>query len=184
MPRVDANVVVAGDGAVYVAPEATAFPSGSSGLAAPASPWDDLGWFSEDGVTADRARTESDLNVWQSTLPIRKLITGAPITIAGTLRQFDPDTLIAALGGGTFTSGATAGTFVFPDPSDVSVVAMIIDGIDGAYTFRFLFERVQIGGDMQVPLKASDAMNLPVTFNVLASTNNPKIISNHPAWLT
>ena len=184
MARTSGNVIVAGDGAVYLAPEATSFPSGSGGLAAPADPWVDAGWFSDDGTTVDRARQETDLNVWQSTLPIRKLITGAPVTIAGTLRQFDPDTLLAALGGGTFTAGVSSGSFVFPDPSDIAVQAMILDGIDGAYTFRFLFERVQIGGDMQVPLKSSDAMNLPVTFEVLASTNNPKIISNHPAWLS
>jgi hypothetical protein len=132
----------------------------------------------------DRSRQENDLGVWQSTLPIRKLITGAPVTIAGTLRQFDPDTLEAALGGGTFTAGASVGTFVWPAPSDVAVLTCLVDAFDGAYQFRTLFERIQIGGDMQVPLKSSDAMNLPITLGILASTNEPKTISNHPAWLS
>lgn len=181
MALTGSEVVVAGSGHIYTAPEATAFPTG---LAAPSASWTELGYTDEDGVTITRSRSSDDLNVWQSAEPVRKLITGVTMELSFVLRQFNPINLATALGGGDFTDGATFGTFVLPLPSDVDVLAMVIDGLDGSTQVRWLIERVQVSGDIEIHMNAQDSVNLPVTMNALASTNPPKILSNAAPFLT
>lgn len=185
MAETASEVFVAGDGHVWVAPEATSFPTAAKPFTAPSSTWKELGYITEDGVTFSRSRQEDDLRVWQSTEPVRKLITGADSTLAFTLRQFNPNNVITAFGGGTFVAGDSThpGVLTLPAPSDIAVMAMIIEGIDGSDAVRMLIERVQVGGDIEINLQAGDSMNLPVTFNVLSSTNPIKFQSTDAAWL-
>lgn len=177
------QVVIAGSGHVYVAPEATALPTL---IATPSGSYKELGYTTDDGVTYSRSRQTDDLAVWQSYDPVRTITTGATTEISFTLRQFNPDNVIAAFGGGTFTSGTSgsAGVLVLPAPSDVAVKVLIVDAIDGTHTVRWVFERVQVGGDIEINMQSGDAMNLPITFRGLASTDLPEIRSNHPSWTT
>src|SRR4029450_10568063 len=69
------HVTVAGTGAVYVAPEGTVLPSG---LAVPTTPWEDVGFVGEDGVSFTFSRDQEEINAWQSADPVRVLITNEP----------------------------------------------------------------------------------------------------------
>lgn len=175
------DVTVAGGGHVYLAPEATAFPTG---VAAPASEWIDVGYIDEDGVTFSRSRSSDALRAWQSNEPIRTLITGVDSTVAFVLRQFSPANVQYAFGGGSFTAGATFGTYDLPAPSDIDVLSMILQGIDGTEEVRVLYPRVQVAGDIEIQMTSDNALNLPCTFTVLASDDPVQIISNKASWLT
>lgn len=176
------EVVVAGSGHIYVADEGATVPTA---LGAPGVGWTELGYTTDDGLTYGRSRQQEGLPVWQSYQSVRTITTGADETIEFSLRQFNPDNVIEAFGGGSFTpgSGGTPGSLILPDPSDVQIRAMIIDAIDGDSTFRWIFLRVQVGGDLEVQMQSGDSMNLPLTFNGLAATTNPEIRSDHPAWV-
>jgi len=177
MPGLEAqNVVVAGSGAVWVAPEGTPMPADLTALV---TPWVDVGYVSEDGVTFTVSREQEEIRAWQSLDPVRVLVTGEPKTIAFELLEFDEDTLILMLRGGTVT-GTTTKVYTPPDPGVQDVRAMVIDGVDGAYTFRFCFPRVSLSGDVEWTLARSDAIRAPLEFSVLSSAAKWTILTNHP----
>jgi hypothetical protein len=173
------DVVVAGTGAVYVAPDGTAIPDD---LADPPSEWIDVGYTSEDGVTFTFSREQEDVNAWQVSTPVRVLVTNEPITIAAELLQFDRTTVMLAFRGGTFTGSAAPWVYTPPDAGASDVRALLVDAIDGAYQFRFGFPRVQLSEDVETQLVRSDAMRLPLTFNVLAAEEKWQIVSDHPGF--
>lgn len=176
MPGLEAqNVVVAGTGTVWVAPEDTPMPTD---LATLADPWVDMGYVSEDGTTFTVSREQEDIGAWQSLEPVRVLVTSEPKVIAFELMEFDTDSLLLAFRGGT-VAGTTVKTYTPPDPGASDVRAMVVDGKDGATTFRFCFPRVALQGDVEWVLTRSDAIRLPLEFQVLASEAKWTILSDH-----
>jgi hypothetical protein len=172
------HVTVAGTGAVYVAPEGTALPSG---LAVPTTPWEDVGFVGEDGVSFTFSRDQEEINAWQSADPVRVLITNEPKTIEYELLEFDRTSLLLAFRGGAF-SGTAPYVYTPPDPGVSDVRAMLIDGKDGAQTFRFAFPRVQLQGDLEFALLRTDAVRLTMEFGVLASSTKWQIVSDLPGF--
>jgi hypothetical protein len=174
------HVTVAGTGAVWVAPEGTPIPSG---LSAPPSPFEDVGYVGEDGVSFTFSRDQEEVNAWQSADPVRVLITNEPKTIEFELLEFDRTSILLAFRGGDF--GATSPyTYTPPDPGVSDVRAMLIDGQDGAQTFRFAFPRVQLQGDLEFALLRTDAVRLAMEFGVLASATKWQIVSDLPGFGT
>lgn len=177
MPGLEAgNVVVAGTGTVWVAPEGTPMPTD---LAPLDDPWNDMGYVSEDGVTFTISRDQEDIGAWQSLEPVRVLVTSEPKVIAFELMEFDTESLLLAFRGGE-VAGTTVKTYTPPDPGAEDTRAMVIDGIDGDSTFRFAFPRVGLQGDVEWSLVRSDAIRLPLEFQVLASSTKWTILSDHP----
>lgn len=177
------HVVVAGTGAVWVAPEGTALPADAT--AALAAPFEDVGYVSEDGVTFNISRDQEDINAWQSVEPVRVLITTEPKTITFELLQFDPITVMLALRGGTISGTAPSHKYVPPDAGASDVRTMVVDGIDGDEHYRFAFSRVQLQGDVEWNLRRTDAIRLPLEFGVLAPTaGDPPfiILTDSPDW--
>jgi hypothetical protein len=169
------HVVVAGTGSVYVAPEGTTLPAD---LAALAAPWADIGYVTEDGVTFTFSREQEDVNAWQSAEPIRVLVTNEPKTIAFDMLEFDRDAILLAFRGGSFAGASAPYTYTPPDAGVSDVRAMVIDGKDGASTFRFAFPRVSLSGDVEFQLLRTDALKLTTEFSVLASVTKWKLISD------
>jgi hypothetical protein len=170
------DVVVAGTGAVYVAPEGTTLPAD---LVTPLpAAWIDVGYVSEDGVKFTFDRNQEEVNAWQVSTPVRVLITEEPITIEFELIQFDRDTVLLAFRGGTFTGTAAPWTYEPPDAGASDVRAITVDAVDGAEHFRFCFPRVQISDAVEMSLVRSDATRLPLTFSVLAADEKWRIISD------
>jgi hypothetical protein len=178
------HVTVAGTGTVWIAPEGTAFPVG---LTAPIAPWLDAGYTSEDGVTLTLSRDQEEINAWQSADPVRVLITAEPKTIAFELLEFDRESIALAFRGGTWVDvpGPPAYyTYTPPAAGALDVRAMCIDGLDGAYKFRFNYPRVQLQGDVETSLVRTDAVRLPLEFAVLASTPSWSIVGDLPGFTT
>lgn len=173
------HVVVAGTGAVYVAPEGTTLPTD---LAALADPWEDVGYVSEDGVTFTFSREQEDVMAWQSAEPIRVLITQEPKTIELDLLEFDRATLLLAFRGGDFAGVSAPFTYTPPDAGASDVRALVIDGQDGDESFRFAFPRVQLSGDLEFQLVRTDALTLAMELSVLASATKWKLISDLPGF--
>jgi hypothetical protein len=173
------DVIVAGTGAVYVAPDGTPLPADLADLA---DPWTDVGYISEDGAQFTFSRDQEEVNAWQVSTPVRVLVTNEPITIAFELLQFDRATVALAFRGGDFAGSTAPWTYTPPDAGQSDVHAITIDAIDGDYQFRFAFPRVQLSEDVDFSLVRSDAVRLPLTFNVLAAQEKWEIISDHPAF--
>lgn len=172
------DVIVAGTGAVYVAPDGTVLPSD---LVTPLpAAWEDVGYVSEDGVTFTFSREQEEVNAWQVSTPVRVLVTNEPISIAFELIQFDQTTVMLAFRGGDVAGVAAPFTYTPPDAGAVDVRALTIDAVDGSYTFRYSFPRVQVSEDVESALVRSDAVRLPLTFNVLAAPEKWQIITDHP----
>jgi hypothetical protein len=169
------HVVVAGTGAVYVAPEGTTLPID---LAPLASPWEDLGFVSEDGVTFTFSREQEEVNAWQSAEPVRVLVTNEPKTIAFDLLEFDRESILLAFRGGAFSGSTAPFTYTPPDAGTTDVRALVIDGVDGDETFRFCFPRVSLSGDVEFQLVRTDAVTLSMEFSVLASATKWQLLAD------
>ena len=173
------NVVVAGTGSVYVAPEGTALPAA---LAALASPWVELGYVGEDGVAFGISRETEDVLAWQSNEPVRRLITAEPKTIGFELLEFGtPDTVKLALRGGTIAVATGVATLTPAAAGASDIRAMVVEAEDGDYTWRFCYAAVELSGDVEWSLLKSDATRLPLEFGVLAG--GWKIVTDHPDWV-
>jgi hypothetical protein len=173
-----ADVIVAGTGGVWVAPEGEEFPAD---LEEPADPWVNVGYISEDGVTFTISRDTTDLMAWQTSEPVRVLTTSEPKTIAFELLQFDRTTLALALHGGEF-DGSDPTTYTPPDAGSTDVRSMVVDAIDGDSQTRFLLPRVSVQGDVEWQLVRTDAIRLPLTFGLLASDEKWQIVSDAPGF--
>lgn len=180
MPQDTADVVVAGTGSVSVAAEGTSLPADIV-TPLPAA-WVDVGYVSEDGVQFTFDRTQEDVNAWQVSTPVRVLVTNEPISIAFELLQFDQEAILLAFRGGDVAGAAAPFTYTPPDAGASDVRALVVDAIDGSYTFRFTFPRVSLAEAVELTLVRSDAIRLPLTFNVLAASEKWSIITDHPGF--
>lgn len=163
------ELVVAGTGSLWVAPVGTSFPAEITDT--PALPdWTALGYTDEDGVEFSFDRSSKDIPGWQSQEALRSIITSIPKQFSCKLMQWNADTLLLAMGGGTITE-PSAGTALYepPEPSYVDERAVIIEGVDGDNTVRFFFRRCTIAEALEFSFVREDPTMLPVTMKVLAS---------------
>jgi hypothetical protein len=174
------NVVVAGTGTVWVAPEGTALPVDIT-TPLPAA-WTDIGYISEDGATFTISRDTEDIMAWQSSEAVRVLVTAEPKTVAFELLEFDRESILLAFRGGAFAGATPPYTYTPPSAGATDIRALVVDGVDGAYTFRFCFPRVQLQGDVEWALQRTDAIRLPLEFALLAAATPWSIISDHPSF--
>lgn len=165
---VDANeVVVGGDGRVFVAPAGTAVPTDLTAL--PAT-WINVGYLSEDGVTFTGGATVEDINAWQSFYPIRKIVTGRTGGVEFVMKQWNGENLKLAFGGGTVVTAAGKTYFAPPSPSVLDARAMVIEWNDGSETYRLVIPRGLVGGDTSTAVVRTSAADLPVSFAATPNT--------------
>lgn len=176
------EVMVAGRGHIYLADEGSTLPTDLS--AVDDNVYREVGYTTEDGVTFNVTRETQELHAWQTNEPVRILETNRTQTVAFVLEQFSPENIELALGGGEIDKGATFGTYTFPEPGESLSHVLVVDAVDGDFTWRFIFDRTEQQGDVSTQLQRADSANLPMEFGVLAGAERPTIISDHPSWLS
>lgn len=179
------DIRVAGNATIYVAPLATAFPAFG---VAPAAPWVDLGYVTEDGITANYGREITEIYAMQSVEPVRIIATRMPKTIAFALMQQGQEQFMLAMGGGTFaTDGAATDVFRYtpPDPSVVDEKAMLVVFTDGGFTYQFEYPRVQNREGVETKFVREDATTFPVTMQILVPADGSasfEMVTDDPAY--
>ena len=96
--------VMLGTGELYIAAEATAFPTDPTTTPS-SSDWTDIG-YSESGWTLDYDKTFEDVMVAEEIDPVFTIKTAQEIRISGELAQVSLANLKEAMGGGTITTGS------------------------------------------------------------------------------
>lgn len=162
-----AQVVVANSGHGYIAPVGTTLPTAEDDVLDAA--FEELGYFSEQGVTLTFSREKTDFGAWQARLPIRSIIASEVETLAFEMEQWNPTTTELALGGGAWTE-PNSGHFKFTpaDPDDgVPSWAFVLEFNDEAGIVRFVTAKVELAGDVAIVLSRNSLGLLPVTVSVL-----------------
>lgn len=178
------EVRVFGSQHVYTAPVGTAFPADITEEIDPAD-WTELGYTSPEGPRFSFGRDIYRVMSSQSFDPLRMVVTALPKTVAFDLLQWNGENLTLALGGGTVTE-PSPGAFLYepPDESEIEERAMIVEGVDGEYTYRFCYRKAANEGGVEFAFVRSAESRFPVTMTVLAADDAEKpfdIQSDDPA---
>ena len=149
---------------LWIAPAGTPPPAS---LGAYPSPWKNLGYASDDGVTISGDTTTEAITPWQSKLPIRQVVTEITKTINFTMWQLNADTL--ALYFDTDVGTATAGAYSFDVRSDSppKVWAVSVDVKDGEGQFRITYSRANLDSAGDMAITKSAVVPLEVTLSAL-----------------
>lgn len=170
------EVVVGGDGHVFVAPAGTAVPTSMSALP---GTWIDVGYISEDGVSFTDGKEIEDIQAWQSFYPIRKIITAKSSALEFIMRQWNGENLKLAFGGGTVNNNAGITTYVPPTPSEFDSRAMVVEWEDGSETYRLVVPKGLVSGDTETAVNRTSATDLPISFAITPDTV-PSTLSSPP----
>jgi len=151
---------------VYVAPAGTAGPADVA--AAWPSAWTSLGYLSDDGPTISTNTDSQDFTPWQSTSPIRSVITGKQLTVEMIFWQLNARTLSMYFDTDVPTA-ATSGLISMQIRTDAPqhLYAIGIDSADVGRALRIIFPRASLSdaGDMQIQRGA--AVPLDCTLSAL-----------------
>lgn len=165
-----------GLGGVYLAPVGTS----SAAIAAvntpisSASGWVNLGFLTPEGPRPTFGREKTEVRAWQSEDPVRTLTTGVPKKIAFDLLQSNRHTVALALGGGTWSEAGGIFHFVPDDSSVLQTHALALEMIDGEFTYRFLYPKVEREGEVTFAAVRTDATKYAITMTVLAPDGGAK----------
>jgi len=162
------EVVVGSGGKIYIAPVGT--PEPNTPTEALNVAYKDLGYISEDGVSASFSVSVEDINAFQSLLPIRKVVTGRTADLSFTCRQWNADTFNLALGGGTFDTSGPNYLFYPPANGDsLAEHAVVVEWNDGTKNYRLIVRRAVVTDSVETQIVRNAAADLPITLSVLGS---------------
>lgn len=175
------KVRVALTGNIWVADENTAIPADIT--VSPPAPWVDLGYTTEDGVTVSVDQTTEDLPAWQSLEPLRILVTAEPKAFNFTLRQLEKSSFTTAFGGSVVTVGVNNYRWEPPVSGSIPTKAYLVEFLDDTIKYRFVYRRVNQAGARELNFVRSNAVNLPLSYRVLAATPRTwEVQTNDPAF--
>jgi hypothetical protein len=161
------ELVVAGNGQMYVGPVGTPLPSDAD--SALNGGFTGLGFITEDGATLTVTPEVSDFMAWQSRSPVRREKTSQEIQIAAALMQWNEETVPFAFGGGDVSG--SAGNYRYDLPSDEAALderALVLDAIDGDTHLRWVFPRGNVTEAVEAAFQRANPASLPITFKALA----------------
>jgi hypothetical protein len=150
---------------LWIAPAGTPLPADT--VTPFATPWQILGYLSDDGPTVGQSTDSNELVPWQSMVPIRTVITKRQITMKFILWQLNEVTLGLYFDQPPPTSTAGAIAMAVRTDQPQQIHALAIDSADAGRTLRIGFTRSSLSdaGDMQ--LKRGEAVPLECTLNAL-----------------
>ncbi len=164
----DASEVLLGlnNGAgIYIAPAGTPAPADLT--TAWADPWQAVGYISDDGVTLSSSTDSDTLTPWQSTSPIRTIITGKSITMQFVMWETNPLTM--GVWFDVTPPVAVGDVLSFDVRSDAGglLYAVGLDVKDGDTVFRVVFGRAQLSDTGDVTISRGSAIGWDTTLSAL-----------------
>lgn len=178
------EVRVFGSGHIYTAPVGTTPPTSVS-EAVDTDDWFDHGYTTEDGARVTFSKETTDIFAWQSAEKIRTVANKAPKQVAFDLMQWNLNNIQLALGGGEVEEVAT-GEFEFTPPaaSASDRRAFILEGVDGTYTYRFVFLNAENQAGVEFAFTRENAAALAIVMEILASGDDQAytVQTDDPAW--
>lgn len=169
------EVRVFGTGHIYVAPVGTAFPASVDVTPSHAAGWRELGYVSEDGAKFKFGREVNEVGAWQSFDPVRMIVTKVPKEVGFDLLQWNHFSAELALGGGTFTE-PSPNLYEYEPPAEsyVDERALIIEGVDGDYTYRFCYRKALNVTGVEFDMVRQNPTVLPINMRILAADDGAK----------
>ncbi len=174
MTLASSEVRVAGTGELYLAPVGTAAPTDPS--TDPAAAWQGYGYTTEDGVVLSKSVEREGVPAWQSSTPVRYLVTGQEFTIAATFLQSNAEVVQLWLGAGAFASGKAE---VPIDPPTMQF-ALLLRWVDDTINTILTLPKVEITETGDVSLLRTGATSFPITFGALAPDSGSVLAT----WMT
>ena len=150
----------------------------------------DLGYTTTDGVTFNFGREVENIEGWQTSLPLRRLVLAEPKSAAYVLHQTNRDTWLASMGGTVteLTPAVDDDPAVYrwePDEGQIIEGVLLVDFSDQGREYRFGFRRAQQAAEVEFQLTRTAAVNLPNTWEALALSGAQKSFymdTNDPAF--
>lgn len=177
------KVRVALTGKVWLGKDETATLPTAISVAVDSDEFDDLGFTTPDGVTFTFSKNVTNIDGWQSSEPLRKLLTSEPKQVEFVLRQLERSTYLAAFGG-TIEEGSP-GEFEWTPPAagSLPVRPLIVEFSDDDIDYRFIYRRCSDEAEKKMQLLRTDAVNLPANYAVLAASPTSWLVqTNDPAF--
>lgn len=167
------EILIAGTGTLWTAPEGTELPQFLSEALDPA--FVQHGYITEDGAKFTDAKTVEEVRAWQAFYPVRKFLNGRTGMLEFTLMQWNEENLVLAYGGGGIIE-PQVGEFRYepPEPDEVNIRAVVLDMSDGDRNFRFVAGRTFVTSDIESTFAKSGPGLLPITLEVLDDADNVK----------
>jgi len=136
------------------------------------SAWTSLGYLSEAGPTIAQSKDTAAITPWQSTSPIRNIVTGRDLTVEMVFWQLNEMTLGIYFDSDQPTPDATTGLINLQVRTDAPQhqYAIGIDTTDNDRVLRIMFPRASLSatGNMQIERGAA----VPLDCTLLALDNN------------
>jgi hypothetical protein len=151
---------------VYRAPVGTAPPAD---LVSPwATGWEPIGYISDDGVTVSSSTTSDTLTPWQSTSPVKTMITGKELTVHFVMWQTNPESLAMYFDMPPVTADVD-GTVDFDIRSDQGgeLYSIGLDIKDAGTITRIVFNRAQLSDTGDVAFQRGAAVGWEVTLSAM-----------------
>lgn len=167
-PTLDANNVVIGTAngvGLLFAPVGTAKPSTTT-EDWPAG-WETLGYVHEDGLTISKEIETEQIKAWQSQAPLRTVVTGKTLSLGMTLIELTPRSAGVYFGEEVPEGTDDDFTLQVTTSGAPPEYAYALDVKDGDSAVRVIIGRGTLAESGEVPVKAAEAMGLPITIDAL-----------------
>jgi hypothetical protein len=164
---VGAQITVPGRTKVWLGDVGTTAPA--TAIAAPGTGWFDVGYSTEDSTQIATSPNFQDVRAAQSDFPVRTFQVSDDLTISADLIQWNADVFIAAFGGGAVSGSAGSFTYTPPLLGARKERACMIDVIDGAKHYRFIFPRTLQKEGVTTALNKGGEAKLPLRLTLLGS---------------
>ena len=158
------ELVVGANGRMHVGSYDATLPTNAT--SALGGTWFDLGLINEDGVTFSDEIEKKRVIAWNARRPVRLIPGLATTTAAFNLLQWNTESFIFAMGGGSVDPAAGGGTVYTPDRDADDFRRLIVEWTD-TYRYRLLFPRGVVQGSIEIALAQTDESPLPVTFEAM-----------------
>ena len=166
------------ENAVYLAPKGTVLPTGLDALA---TPFEEVGWISEDGVSSGLSTEVYKPKAFQGGKIVRSRVKSTEKNLKFTALETKILTLEAYYGGKITPTVATGvATYTEPETAGVSEYVCIVDKFDGDIHTRKCYELISVGerGDIQSNGDSGDFYEYTsdIIGPVTVITNDPAIV--------